>query len=202
MICAKPSASFWSVLFICIFSAALACRASRQTTSSPRSRSACTSHGVIGPVSSPTRASSPACPLTIRSSCSGSVEHWPRQSLRPVSLTTQIEVSFCDTSKPTNRAILQSPMCELPSIAARIAALWAPHAVDRDYPMSTHATAPRELPQAQPWCARQSARAQTRRKRRRCRTRGARWRWSCRSAHRPQSAPSGRHFGCADPRPY
>jgi len=34
-------------------------------------------------------------------------------------------------------------MCELPSITARIAALWAPHAVGRDYPMSTHAPTPK-----------------------------------------------------------
>ena len=65
MICAKPSASFWSVLFICILSAALACRASRHTTSSARRRSSCTSHGVIEPVSMPMRASSPACWRTV-----------------------------------------------------------------------------------------------------------------------------------------
>ena len=38
-----------------------ACLASRQTTSSPRLRSSCTSHGVIAPVSIPTRTSFPAC---------------------------------------------------------------------------------------------------------------------------------------------
>ena len=105
MICARPSASFWSVLFICILSAALACRASRQVTLSSRARSSCTSQGVMGPGSAPILASSPACPLTICSICPGSVAHWPRQSLRPVSSTMQIAVSFCDSSKPTNRVI-------------------------------------------------------------------------------------------------
>src|SRR4051812_36848700 len=115
MICARPSASFWSVLFICILSAALACRASRQVTSRLRARSSCTSHGVIGPVSIPSLASSPACSLTTRAICSGSVAHWPRQSRAPVSSTTQIEVSFCETSSPTNRAIEPPPTCEPPS---------------------------------------------------------------------------------------
>jgi hypothetical protein len=31
---------------------------------------------------------------------SGSDVHWPRHSLRPVSSTMQMAVSFCDTSKP------------------------------------------------------------------------------------------------------
>ncbi len=114
MICASPSASFWSVLFICILSAALACLALRQTTSSPRPRSSCTSQGVIGPVSTPILASPPACPLTVRSICPGSVAHWPRHNLRPVSSTTQSAVSFCDTSKPTNRAIEPPPMVQRP----------------------------------------------------------------------------------------
>src|SRR5208337_1937825 len=138
MLCASPSASFRSVLFICILSAALACLASRQTMLSPRSRSSCTSHGVIGPVSIPMPASSPACPRTARSICSGSVRHWPRQSLRPASSTTQIEVSFCETSKPTNRVIEQSPLCEPPGNSARTTALWSAQAPSRDYPMSTY----------------------------------------------------------------
>ena len=108
------TASFWSVLFICVLSAALACLASRQTMSSSRPRSSCTSHGVMGPVSMPTLASRPACPLTIRSICAGSAAHWPRHSRRPVSSTTQIAVSFCDTSKPTNRAIEPPPMVQRP----------------------------------------------------------------------------------------
>ena len=57
--------------------------------------------------------------------------------LRPVSSTTQIEVNFCDTSKPTNRAIAVS-MCEPPSVLARTTAPWAPDASGHDYPMSTH----------------------------------------------------------------
>ena len=51
------------------------CLASRQVTSSARPRNSCTSHGVIGPVSSPMRASSPACRRTTRSICSGSEAH-------------------------------------------------------------------------------------------------------------------------------
>jgi hypothetical protein len=49
--------------------------ASRQTTLSPRWRNACTSHGVIGPVSIPMLASPPACPRTARSIGSGSDRH-------------------------------------------------------------------------------------------------------------------------------
>src|SRR5271165_3100047 len=92
--------------------ARLLCHAQSQRAAemlSPRSRNSCTSHGVIGPVSIPMLASSPACPRTARSICFGSVRHWPRQSLRPASSTTQIDVSFCETSKPTNRAIGQPP---------------------------------------------------------------------------------------------
>jgi len=139
MICASPSASFWSVLFICILRAALACRASRQTTSSPRPRSSCTSQGVIGPVSMPTLASSPACPFTIRSICSGSVAHWPRQRRRPVSSTTQIAVSFCDTSKPTNRVIEPPPMVRTAGQQRPDRSIMDDLCPRRDYPMSTHA---------------------------------------------------------------
>jgi hypothetical protein len=52
--------------------------------------------------------------------------------------TTQIEVSSCDTSKPTNRVIQPSPMCKPLSDRARITAPWKLQAPDRDYPMSTH----------------------------------------------------------------
>ncbi len=71
MICASPSASCWSGLFICILSAALACRASRQMMLSPRPCNSCTSHGVMGPVCSPTCASSPACPSPYARSAPG-----------------------------------------------------------------------------------------------------------------------------------
>ena len=77
----------------------------------------------MGPVSTPILAFSPACPLAIRSICPGSAAHWPRHSLRPVPCTTQIAVSFCETSKPTNRVIEQPPMREPPGDSARIAAL-------------------------------------------------------------------------------
>jgi len=122
MICASPSASFWSVLLICSFSAALACRASRQTTSSPRPHSSCTSHGVIGPVCSPTCPFPPARPLTARSVCAGVVAHRPRHNQQPVPSTTQTAVSFCNTSKPTHRVVEPSPMCEPPDDNAPIAA--------------------------------------------------------------------------------
>src|SRR3954469_17014297 len=54
-------------------------------------------------------ASSPACRRTARSIGSGSEWHWPRQSLQPVVSTTQIDVSFCETSKPTKQAIEHLP---------------------------------------------------------------------------------------------
>ena len=63
--------------------------------------------------------------------------YWPRQSLRPASSTTQIEVSFCETSNPTNCAIEQPPMCGPPSGSAQTAAQGVYLAPDPDYPMST-----------------------------------------------------------------
>jgi hypothetical protein len=133
-----PSASFWWVLFICILSAALACPASRQSTLSSRPRNSWTSHGVIGRVSIPILASSPACRRTARSIGFGSDWHWPRQSLRPASSTTQIDVNFRETSKPTNRVIWH-----LPCVIRRATAPEPRHygvflLPDRDYPMSTY----------------------------------------------------------------
>ena len=97
MICAKPSASFWSVLSICILRAARACRASRHTTSRDRRRSSCTSDGVIEPVSTSMRASSPACWRTAFSISLGTERHCPRQSLWPASSTMQIAVILWDS---------------------------------------------------------------------------------------------------------
>ena len=148
MICARPSASFWSVLFICILSAALACQASRQVTLSPRARDACTSHGVMGPVSTPVLASSPACPSPSarsapvdlpRSICPGSVAHWPRHSRRPAPSTTQIAVSFCDTSKPTHRVIGPPPMLRTAGPQHPDRSIMDGLCPHRDDPMSKHA---------------------------------------------------------------
>jgi len=73
-------------------------------------------------------------PLTVRSICPGSVAHWPRHNLRPVSSTTHSAGSFCDTSIPTNRAIEPPPMCEPLGNSAQIAAscrTYAPAAITR-----------------------------------------------------------------------
>ena len=58
----------------------------------------------------PMRASLPACRRTKVLICSGFVGHWPRHRLLPVSLTTQIDVIFCETSKPTKRVINEPSM--------------------------------------------------------------------------------------------
>ena len=100
----------------------------RQTTSSPRFRSSCTSHGVIAPVSIPIRVSSPPCRRTKTLICSGTVGHWPRHSLRPALSTMQMAVIFCETSNPTKRVIDSLRRCESPGETAPIAALSADQA--------------------------------------------------------------------------
>ena len=140
MICARPSASFWSVLFICIFSAALACRASRQTTSSPRARSSCTSHGVMGPVSTPILASSPACPFTVRSICPGP---WRTGRARACVLSRPRRRSPSASAthpKPTNRVIEPPPMVRTAERQRPDRGIMEDLCPRRDYPMSTHAT--------------------------------------------------------------
>jgi len=112
--------------------------ASRQTTLSPRQRSSCTSHGVIGPVSRPTRASSTACLLTVRSIPSSSVAHWSRHSRWPVSSTIQIDGSFFETSKPTNRATELSPMLRAAGRRVPTPGIMDDICSHRDYTMSTH----------------------------------------------------------------
>jgi hypothetical protein len=123
---------------ICISRAARACLASRQTTSSPRLRSSCTSHGVIAPVSIPMWVSLPECRRTKVLICSGFVGHWPRHSLRPASLTTQIAVIFCETSKPTKRVINEPPMVRITEQRRPDRGTIGRSSANRDYRMSTY----------------------------------------------------------------
>ncbi len=65
--------------------------------------------------------------------------HWPRQSLRPVLSTTQIAVSFCDTSKPTNLVIEPPPMVRTAGQQRPDRSIMEDLCPHRDYPMSIHA---------------------------------------------------------------
>ncbi len=72
----------------------------------------------------------------------GSVAHWPRHNLRPASSTTQIAVSFCETSKPVNRAIEPPLMMRTAGPQRPGRGIMEDLCSSRDYPMSTHATRP------------------------------------------------------------
>src|SRR6478736_6454053 len=63
MMRAMPTASFRSLLLICIFSAAFACLASMQITGSPILFSSVHNHVDVAPVSSPIRTTYGACNL-------------------------------------------------------------------------------------------------------------------------------------------
>jgi len=72
MIRAIPAASLRSLLLICIFNAALACRASMQMTGSPILSSSVHSHVDVGPLSSPMRMTLSVCDRTKSAIDSGS----------------------------------------------------------------------------------------------------------------------------------
>src|SRR5262249_43485531 len=88
-------------LLICILSTALAWRASIQITGRPSRLSSIHSHVDVGPLSSPTRTVSGALDLTKAAIAAGSESTTPSRTTEPVSLTTQIDVCFNDTSNPT-----------------------------------------------------------------------------------------------------
>src|SRR5579863_3633002 len=98
---AMPTASLRSLLLICIFSAAFACRASMQMTGSPILLSSVHSHVDVAPVSSPILVTCGACDLTNAAIVSGSDATTPSRSIFPDRSTMQIAVSFSDTSSPT-----------------------------------------------------------------------------------------------------
>jgi len=85
-------------------------------------------------------------PLTVRSICPGSVAHGPRHIRRPVSSTTQIAFSFCDTSKPTNQVIKTPPMVRTAGRQHPDRCIMENLCPRRDYPMSTHAPRQATLP--------------------------------------------------------
>ena len=106
----------------------------RHVTSSPRARSSCTSHGGIGPVSTPILAPSPACPLTIRSICLGP---WRTARARAGGRSRPPRRSPSASVTRSNQQIGSSnrlSWCEPPGDSARIAASWmayAPAAITR-----------------------------------------------------------------------
>src|SRR5215212_4785350 len=100
-ICARPRASLRSDLFSCKASAALACRASRQTTGRPAFLSSCQCQADMGPLSRPMRTTSGALARTVAAIASGVEAHLPCQSVLPLPSTTQTEVCSWETSRPT-----------------------------------------------------------------------------------------------------
>src|SRR3954447_11289480 len=100
-ICARPRASLRSDLFSCRASAALACRASRQTTGRPSLCSSCQCQADKGPLSRPMRTTSGARVRMVAAIASGVEVHFPSQITLPPPSTTQTEVCSCETSNPT-----------------------------------------------------------------------------------------------------
>jgi hypothetical protein len=72
-----------------------------QIIGTPRRLSSVHSHVAVGPLSSPTRTAFGALDRTNAAITSGSEPTTPSRTIDPVSLTTQIEVCFNDTSSPT-----------------------------------------------------------------------------------------------------
>src|SRR5215831_6368907 len=70
-------------------------------TGRPSRLSSIHSHVDVGPLSSPTRTVSGALDLTKAAIAAGSESTTPSRTTEPVSLTTQIDVCFNDTSNPT-----------------------------------------------------------------------------------------------------
>src|SRR5215212_7073880 len=100
-ICARPRASLRSDLFSCRASAALACRASRQTTGRSSFRSSCQCQADKGPLSRPMRTASGALVRMVAAIASGVEAHLPSQITLPPPSTTQTEICSCETSNPT-----------------------------------------------------------------------------------------------------
>jgi hypothetical protein len=72
-----------------------------QITGRPSRLSSVHNHVVVGPVSMPIRAVPGAFDLTNAAIASGSESTTPSCTIDPAWLTTQIDVCFNDTSKPT-----------------------------------------------------------------------------------------------------
>src|SRR5262245_38761846 len=106
MMRAMPAASLRSLLLICIFSTALAWRASMQITGSPSRLSPVHNQVAVGPVFNPTpgpvfnptRTAFGALDLTNAAIASGSKSTTPSRTTDPMSFTTQIDTCF----KPRN----------------------------------------------------------------------------------------------------
>jgi hypothetical protein len=109
-ICAKPKASFRSDLFSCSDKAALAWRASRQTTGKPSLVSSCQCQLDRGPLSNPMRTACGALARTAAAITSGLELHLPCHTVFPLLSTTHSDVCSSDTSSPTycSTAILLS----------------------------------------------------------------------------------------------
>jgi hypothetical protein len=101
MMRAMAAASLRSLLSICNLSTALAWRASMQITRSLSRLSSVHSHVVVGPVSMPIPTVPGAFNLTNDAIASGSESTTPSCTIDRVWFTTQIDVSFNDTSSPT-----------------------------------------------------------------------------------------------------
>ncbi len=97
---AMPRASLRSVLTVIADNAALTWRVSSSTASKPASPRPTCSHWDKGPASSPIRATSMPDPRNQAVSASGSLATLASRTIRPVASTTQMLLSFSDTSIP------------------------------------------------------------------------------------------------------
>ena len=97
---AMPLASLRSVLTIIAESAALTCRVSSSTASSPAPVRPAWSDRESGPASSPTRASGRPSSRKNRTSASGSLATFASRMIRPVASTTHTLLRSKETSIP------------------------------------------------------------------------------------------------------
>jgi len=98
--CAMPRASLRSVLTTIADSAALTCRVSSRTASKPAPLRPACSHCDNGPASSPIRVTAKPSPPNQATSASGSLATFASRTIRPAASTTQMLLSFSDTSIP------------------------------------------------------------------------------------------------------
>src|SRR5690606_37034338 len=111
MICASARASLRSVLLGIVFIAALACRVSMQIAASPSARSPSCSHAVSEQASSPIRSSGRSTSRKASLNAPGSLAARASFKIRPLSSTTQIEVSSKDTSSPAKYVMAAPSRC-------------------------------------------------------------------------------------------
>src|SRR3954451_19105685 len=144
--CARPSASFASVLLILQERAALAWRAAMHTTGRPAFVSPWQSQVASWPVSSPTRSTAGACRRIVSARAATSVGHVPRQRQRPCSSTMCTLVDRNETSRATYSAMPALPSGVALERDARTLRGGRELSARRDHAMSRAGARPRRRP--------------------------------------------------------